>query len=419
MYYFAGVSILMGIICGLAAIITNRGIGVFNDGVRPILPEVINGRIDKKELTKISFDMSKGFIISLGIIISALTATLNPWILFLPTDIIGIYSENKKNAFGCGFFFGVSLTILLYSFTTLINFVGIDLSSLELLSRSVIILISLVPIVVIYRFFGKKKGIVSGVATLIVKIITHIYIYEYSNSITFIFATIILVIITINMCKSLEKISYTWSFDSKLSNKKAILISILSGLLAIVVNIGVVRGSEPTLFMMLNNNILSGAHIVKEANIQGAILDLIRILAFLPFVITTINITGVNSIIGIFTFTVGYVAPNPISAFLIAFLLTLFLDKKVLKLIWKLINTYPKLRDLADVIRTVMMEILEISLTIGGALVTFKTGGVLGITMFILLIILNKKIKLKVMKVVIGPLAMIIVVIGAKIISLV
>ena len=67
--------ILMAIIGALAAILANKGVAVFNDGLRPIMPEFLEGRMDRKALAATSFAMSFGLVIGFGIPIS-LAATI-------------------------------------------------------------------------------------------------------------------------------------------------------------------------------------------------------------------------------------------------------------------------------------------------------------------------------------------------------
>ena len=55
---------------GLASILSNKGIAVFNDGLRPILPEFLEGKIGKKELAATSFALSFGLVIGFGIPVS-------------------------------------------------------------------------------------------------------------------------------------------------------------------------------------------------------------------------------------------------------------------------------------------------------------------------------------------------------------
>ena len=50
-------TILIAAIGALAAFLTNRGIAVFNDGLRPVMPEFVEGRMTRKELAATAFAM--------------------------------------------------------------------------------------------------------------------------------------------------------------------------------------------------------------------------------------------------------------------------------------------------------------------------------------------------------------------------
>jgi len=59
--------VIIALIGALASIMANKGIAVFNDGLRPIMPEHIEGRMSRKELAATSFAMSFGLVIGFGI----------------------------------------------------------------------------------------------------------------------------------------------------------------------------------------------------------------------------------------------------------------------------------------------------------------------------------------------------------------
>ena len=51
-------TVVIAAIGALAAILANRGIAVFNDGLRPIMPEYIEGQMTRAEIASTSFAMS-------------------------------------------------------------------------------------------------------------------------------------------------------------------------------------------------------------------------------------------------------------------------------------------------------------------------------------------------------------------------
>ena len=54
--------IVIALLGALCSILANKGIAVFNDGLRPILPEYLEKKIGKKELAATSFALSFGLV---------------------------------------------------------------------------------------------------------------------------------------------------------------------------------------------------------------------------------------------------------------------------------------------------------------------------------------------------------------------
>jgi Protein of unknown function len=82
-------------LCALTAYISHIALAVFNDGVRPFLLDPNLGRTTRSATTAVSFGLSAGFVLGLGAPMALSTGVLNPWLLFLPTDILGILSPRK------------------------------------------------------------------------------------------------------------------------------------------------------------------------------------------------------------------------------------------------------------------------------------------------------------------------------------
>ena len=87
--------IIVMLVCAMTAFMSHMGMAVFHDGIRPVIPEYIEGRMHRGEMASIAFGLSVGFIASVGIGNALVTNLLNPWLLFLATDIIGIAAPKK------------------------------------------------------------------------------------------------------------------------------------------------------------------------------------------------------------------------------------------------------------------------------------------------------------------------------------
>jgi len=88
--------VLIALIGCMAAILANKGVAVFNDGLRPIMPEYLEGRMDKKALAATSFALSFGLVIGFGIPVSIAATIILIHSVLLGTDIIGTWSPSGK-----------------------------------------------------------------------------------------------------------------------------------------------------------------------------------------------------------------------------------------------------------------------------------------------------------------------------------
>ena len=84
--------VAIALLGGICAVLANKGIAVFNDGLRPIVPEFLEGKIGKKEIAATSFALSFGLVIGFGIPVSIGASTLLVHSVLLMTDIIGSWA---------------------------------------------------------------------------------------------------------------------------------------------------------------------------------------------------------------------------------------------------------------------------------------------------------------------------------------
>ena len=79
--------IVVMLVCAMSAFLSHMGMAVFHDGIRPVIPEYIEGRMHRTEMASIAFGLSVGFIASVGIGNALVTNLLNPWLLFWPRTL--------------------------------------------------------------------------------------------------------------------------------------------------------------------------------------------------------------------------------------------------------------------------------------------------------------------------------------------
>src|SRR5690554_3288133 len=79
----------------LAAVLANKGIAVFNDGFRPIVPQYFDGTMNRKELAATSFAISFGLIVGFGIPVSIGASIILIHSILLATDVIGTFFKDN------------------------------------------------------------------------------------------------------------------------------------------------------------------------------------------------------------------------------------------------------------------------------------------------------------------------------------
>ena len=164
--------LVVGALCAVTALLSNLGVAVFNDGVRPFVPEFLEGRMPRPEYALAVFGMCIGFIASVGIGNALATNLLNPWLLFLATDIIGAVSPNKIVAAIVGAAWGVLCLVGIGGINTVLTFLPVDLiGALGQLGTYIVTGFALFPVVAIIMQFGWQRGVITAVLALIARVL--------------------------------------------------------------------------------------------------------------------------------------------------------------------------------------------------------------------------------------------------------
>ena len=172
--------VIIALLGALAAILSNMGVAVFNDGLRPVVPEYLEGRMDKKALAATSFALSFGLVIGFGIPVSIAASIILIHSILLGTDIIGSWCPNGKKGiimsgvigalYGLGLVSGLQAIVDLFAKLP-INF----LPQLGQVGAPVVAAFAVFPALVVAYQFGFKKGITTLCISFLVRQITLYY----------------------------------------------------------------------------------------------------------------------------------------------------------------------------------------------------------------------------------------------------
>ncbi|HHW02539.1 MAG TPA: hypothetical protein GXX35_06985 [Thermoanaerobacterales bacterium] len=374
---------VVAVLCALTSLASHYGRAVFHDGIRPIMPEYYQGRMKRAEMSSVAFGLSAGFIVSVGFAFTLSSNLLNPWLLFLPTDILGVVAPYSWLAAVLGAGWGIGVTAFFGALNTLFKLMPVNmLDALGALSSPVIAGFALFPVLAIFSQFGWKKGAITLVLELIarqlaaLKIITVGGTPIYAEALEMFIGVIMLIIFAISKdMGAKDKASGENIFEAntrRIFNSLPLLM-VIGGLVALISNMKWFAGSEVD-FQLLSQIYATGN---KGQLISVAAADFVRGLAFLPLIVTTSLASGVYGVVGLtFVYPVGYwLAPTlfgegffgHIMAFVLG-ALTILAEVSALRLVGVGLEKFPSIREASDNIRTSMNNVLEIALLVGSAM---------------------------------------------------
>ncbi|NLS52520.1 YhfT family protein [Hafnia alvei] len=393
--------VVVACLTGMTALLAHKSAAVFHDGIRPILPQLIEGNMNRREAGSIAFGLSIGFVASVGISFTLKTGLLNSWLLFLPTDILGVLAFNGVMAFGLGAIWGILILTCLLPVNHLLTALPVDvLGSLGELSSPVVSAFALFPLVAIFYQFGWKSSLLAAVVVLMTRVIIVRYFPHLNPESIEIFVGMIMLLgiaITLDHRTRGERSDDDGQsvFEERTSRiiKNLPYIAIVGGLIAAVASMKIFAGSEVSIFT-LEKAYHAGLDPAQSQTLinQAALAEFMRGLGFVPMIATTALATGVYAVAGFtFVFAVGYLISNPLIAF-VAGALVISAEVLLLRSIGKWLGRYPSVRNASDNIRNAMNMLMEMALLVGSIFAAIKMAGYTGFTIAAALYFLNESL---------------------------
>ena len=417
--------LVSALLSGFASILANLGVAVFNDGLRPMVPEFLEGRMDRKALAATSFALSFGLVIGFGIPLSIGSTIILIHSILLGTDIIGTSTPRNNNglilAGIIGALYGIGLVFGLEKIVELFSKMPIDfLPSLAKVGVPVIVGFSVFPALVVGYQYGTRNGAITLLITLFVRQIVSVFgkipitenakITLNPDGMALLVSVVIMLIFAISDKKtektnSNEMLVGIFSARVARVKKNIIPLSIMGGLIAAACSLRIVAGDPISLKLLASTlkDTTGGDPKVFDAGLVA----LGRSVGFVPFLETTAITTGVYGPAGMtFIFVIGIFIKNPIISF-IAGTVILALEILLLELIAKSLDRFPGVKACGDQIRTAMTKVLEISLLVGGMIAADEMAGSNGLGFLFVggFYLLNKTSKKPLVDMAIGPVA--------------
>lgn len=364
------------LIGAIAAILANRNIAVFNDGLRPIVSEHIEGNLNRRELGLTAFAMSFGLVIGFGIPFTLSASIILVHSILLGTDIIGLVTP--KNKWGSpvaavvGGLYGWGLMVGLEGFVKLFEYLPVNfLEPMGQVGDPVVVTFMAFPALAVALQFSVKKGILTFAVSALVRQLALfvneqelIHIGDNMVELNQEGMALIVGMIFLFGYAMREKADGDSSIDLasvfsekvKSIKKNVVFFMVIGGLIAGATNMILMAGDPISLNLLAEGK-------QTDAGIAAAA----RAIGFIPLVASTAIATGVYSPVG-FTliFVVGLFSPNVWLAVIIG-AVVIFGEVMLLSSIARFLDKYPGIRNSGENIRTAMTKLLEVALLIGGA----------------------------------------------------
>ncbi|NIY84264.1 YhfT family protein [Vibrio hepatarius] len=401
---------LVAMLCAMTALIANMSAAVFHDGIRPVLPQLFEGNMTRRDAGSVAFGLSIGFVASVGISFTLSTGLLNPWLLFLPTDILGVMIGSRILAALAGGLWGVLVVTSLAAVNAVLTGLPIDaLGALGELGTPVMSAFALFPLLAVFYQFGWKAGAIAAGVILISRLMIMKFTGIYPESIQIFVGMLMLVAFAVRKDLNDRKAGVAAPdmsgmhsiFDERTKRivKHLPFLAVTGALIAAVSNGGIFAGSEVSIYSLADALKMTDPAAQDAAMKQVALSEFMRGLGFIPLIATTALATGVYGVVGMtFVFVVGYLSPNiPVAAALGA--VTICLEVYLLRGIGRFLEQFPSIRNASDNIRNSMNTLMEFALLIGGVLAVMKMGSTTGFTIFAMLFYLNEVMGRPVLKI--------------------
>lgn len=409
--------VMIMLLCAMTAFLSHMGMAVFHDGIRPVIPEYIEGRMKRGQMASIAFGLSVGFIASVGIGNALATNLLNPWLLFLATDIIGIAAPKKWLAPILGAGWGLLSMTAIGGVNTVLTGMPVDLiGAMGNVGNYIVTGFAIFPIIAIIMQFGMMKGAVTAVVVLVFRFAGPMFTTISGDSWTMMVGVIALVVLCILKDvkeKKKEEVDTMNIFSERVVRiKKNLPFLMLAGaLIAAVCNMHVFAGSDVSMFDLSKAYAMGDSAEAQSLIKVVATNEFMRGLSFIPLIATTAITTGVYGVAGFtFVYVAGYLCPNPVVAAIVGAVIIL-VEVFLLGFIGKFLGNFPSMRDASDNIRSAMNTCVEFALLIGsisacGAMGEATSAGAAG--GFIIggiIYLINEMTGRKIMRMAIGPVA--------------
>ncbi len=405
---------IVAIAGALGAALANRGVAVFHDGLRSVMPEFMHGRMRRTELASIAFGMCFGLWIGFGLPLSLVGTVFLTHVLWLGTDVIGTWfpgdpaswRSNRASVLGlagaslAGALYGTVLVLGLDSFLGMLQSLPVKvLDSAAQFGDPVIFSFAAAPAVAVAYQHGFKRGLIAFLITLGGRLLAGALGLAQPDAWGLAAGLIVFFALALREPRDPECTVSATSSPERVRR-------IVNHLPAIGV-LGAVYGLACHWLIMMEGPQASIA-LTQGDRVSAIGISLARALCFLPLRTMSALSTGVLPLDGLgFVPATGLLAPNALVA-VVSGALVMTAEAASLVLAARFLDRFPGLLQAADSIRTSMTRLLELATLVGGMMAANAMAPGVGLFAVAAVYLLNETAGSPMVRAAVGPAAVIV-----------
>jgi hypothetical protein len=415
---------LFAAIGGLASVLANRGVSVFHDGIRPLVPDLRRGELERSEMSRTAFHLGLGFVTFFAFPFSIGFNVPVIHIVFMATDWIGVSFGSRLRALAgtavLGAAWGVGVALAIRGIYEVLDAAPVDmLAETRLMVAPVLDSFVLFPVLTAAYFYGGNRGVQALVAAVVAWFVAVELEAASPAAWAFLAATAVLAAQFALRLRAHDDgaagaadpfdpfgdgLGDTREDDRDLFTanvarlKRTLPLSaLLYGLMGAAFNLAI-----------LANDPIQGALYASGLVFPAVLVALAWGFAYLPMKYTTAATTGCMVTGTFYEAALAMLMPGPVAAFAALALLRV-VEVHALLPVLGLLERRPQIRELADTMRTATGHVMEVAFLVAGALAAASVAGGIGIAVVIGGWWLNGRLTAPIMPLAVGPFMAILV----------
>ena len=414
---------------GLSATLANRGVSIFHDGLRPVIPSLLSGEQSRRVVSRTSFSLGFGFLWAFGLPFSLGRVIPLMFLIFIATDWIGVslpgdydrpLLRSARSVWGAtaalllGALWSAGIAVGLHFAAIGMRKLPIEMANrVQLISAPTLGAFFLFAVLTVAYHYGIRRGLFAMLVATAGWCAAASLTLPEPAAWAFVVGLAYLVVLVARELRSsgtyLSDVPAEWlADDDDASSDDSSAESDL-----FKANVARIKRAIPLIFLlravtgaafnwgMVAADPISGSLYAHGSTVAAVLVVLGWAIAFIPMKYTTAVVSGCMATGTYLEPAIAMLMPNPLVAAVVTGVLGV---AEVYALLWVVQNLerFPSIREIADVMRTAIFHVMEIGFLVGGAVAAVAFGGEWGAAAVVAAWFLNSRANSPVMPMSVG-----------------